>query len=67
MARFALYPNTVQISQLPLAPLGGQEFALASPKVRGMLPREIRGINSFNPTVLPSIVSQVPFKARQVR
>ena len=37
MARFALYPNTVQISQLPLAPLGGKEFALFWPKVRGML------------------------------
>jgi hypothetical protein len=37
MARFALYPNTVQISQLPPTPLGGQEFALTSPLVRGML------------------------------
>ncbi len=32
MARFAIYPNTVQIRQLPPRPLGGQEFALAAPK-----------------------------------
>jgi len=67
MARFALYPNTVQISQLPPSPPWGTRICSALALGSGMLPREIRGINSFNPRVLPSIVSQVPLKARQVR
>lgn len=66
MARFALYPNTVQIRQLPPTPPKGDKNLLCIALGSGDAAREIRGINSFNPRVLPSIVSQVPFKARQV-
>ena len=67
MARFALYPNTVQISQLPPRPPWGTRICSGIALGSGDAAREIRGIKSFNPRVLPSIVSQVPFKAHQVR
>jgi hypothetical protein len=67
MARFALYPNTVQISQLPPSPPWGTRICSGIALGSGDAAREIRGINSFNPRVLPSIVPQVPLKARQVR
>jgi hypothetical protein len=66
MARFALYPNTVQISQLPPSPPWGTRICSLLALGSGDAARDIRGINSFNPSLLPSIVSQVPFKARQV-
>jgi len=50
----------------PPCPLGDKNFWLLRPPWFGGWEGEIRGINSFNSSVLPSIVSQVPFKARQV-
>lgn len=110
MARFALYPNTVKISQLLPTPPGlfpslvgaapmserlvqssvggwhsghyksqnrdfrenetavpfGDKNLLLRPHWGRGWEGEISGINSFNSSVLPSIVSQIPFKARQV-
>ena len=66
MTKFALYPNTVQISQLPPSPPWGTRICSAIALGSGDAAREIRGINSFHPSLLASIVSQVPFKARQV-